>query len=1030
MRRDLCRSGLALVTVTRLLLLAGWLASSLLQVDPIHASGRSQALTAPDSIRTLISHQRYREAERESRTELRTLTSRTEPYAEVLDLLIEASWHQNTAQPADAESLARAAVGLRTLLHGDSSRAVADALTALGRTQRNAAHWDEARATLERAIAMRERNDGPSSLKLADDLNALASVVKRTNDKDRAILLQERSLAIRTQLLPPRHRDIARGLENLALAYSAAYRWGDARRIQEAAVRSFEAASPPDSLGFGQCLINFTSLLLMLGDAQSAYSMAVRARDFNSRLLPPDNPYWMNCVENVANGEQLLGRNEDAVSHSKEAIAILNRQGRDDSNTRGRLLLNLGDQWLGVGVADSALASYRGAAESYRKRTGDQPLVAEAWWRQGKAYFYKGEIAKADTLFQAALTSSEGTVPAEAEAIFGGRHDLAEVRLLSGRFDGALDLDREAARGGTAAVSINIAALTEEEAFAQTKRYPLNCPIALSALAAHQDSSSVARVWDVIVRSRSLVLDEMATRRRRAASVGDSGYADLMARRVQIARELSQAVKFGQAGNAPPVGFESMMRRRQEVEAELAARNAAFERDHARSRVAFSEVAAALRPGEALLGFVRFSYWDAASVSSAVVKAGRSGRSGLAAADLAASPRYAAFLTKGRNRLPRFVMLGDAKRIDELAREWRTAQEGQGPSRERVEQRLGTALRRAVWDPLSGELSGIKTVLIVPDGELHMVNFAALPTGQGHYLVERGPTFHMLTAERDVPSLLAPANSGRGLLAVGGVDFDRGVAAPGAPHSITAALAGFAAARGVEDCDKGARKPLVPLPGSFVEAQQVVDHWAHLYPNEQTTLLSGSKATESAVLARASGSRALHLATHGFFAHACLDESSRGGPGEGRYWADDPLLRSGIALAGANRHDVPAANGDDGVLTAEEIATTDLSSLDWVVLSACESGVGDVAPGEGIYGLRRALAIAGARTTVMSLWKVDDLAAQRWMRHLYEARYEEKIPVAEAVRAASLRLLKEQRAHGRSTSPSTWGAFIATGAWR
>jgi CHAT domain-containing protein/tetratricopeptide (TPR) repeat protein len=1017
-------------SLTRLLLLAGWLVGALLQVGSVHASEPSQATISPDSLRTLISHQRYSEAEGESRSELRTLRSGTEAYAEVLDLLVEASWRQITAQPADAESLARAAVDLRTVQHGDSSRAVADALTALGRTQRNAAHWDEARASLERAITVRERNDGPSSLKLADDLNALASVVKQTNERERAIPLQERSLAIRTQLLPPGHRDIARGQENLALAYSAAYRWGDARRLHEAAVRSFEATAPPDSQGFGQCLINFTSLLLKLRDAQSAYTMAVRARDLNSRVLPPEQPLWVNCVENVANAEQLLGRFVDAVSHSKEAISILDSQGRDDSNTRGRLLLNLGDQWLGVGAADSALASYRSAAESYRKRTGDRPLVAEAWWRQGKAYYYKGEIAKADTLFQAALNSSEGMVPAEAEAIFGSRHDLAVVRLLSGRFDDALDLDRQAARGGTAAVSINIAALTEEEAFAQTKRYPLNCPIALSALAAHQDSSSVAGVWDVIVKSRALVLDEMATRRRRAASAGDSEYADLMARRAQIARDLSQAVKFGQAGNAPPVGFESMMHRRQEVEAELAARNAAFERDHARASVAFSEVAAALHPGEALIGFVRFSYWDPARVSSAIVNAGRSGRSGLAAADSAVSPRYAAFLTKGGNRTPRFVLLGDAKRIDELAREWRTAQEGQGASRERVEQRLGTALRRAVWDPLSGELSGIKTVLIVPDGELHMVNFAALPTGQGHYLVERGPTFHMLTAERDVPSLLAPANSGRGLLAVGGVDFDRGMAAPGAAHGVNATLPGFAAARGVEDCDKGARKPLVPLPGSFVEAQQVVEHWGHLYPNEQTTLLSGSKATESAVLARASGSRALHLATHGFFAHACSDESSRGGPGEGRYWTDDPLLRSGIALAGANRHDVPTANGDDGVLTAEEIATTDLSSLDWVVLSACESGVGEVTPGEGIYGLRRALAIAGARTTVMSLWKVDDLAAQRWMRHLYEARYEEKIPVAEAVRAASLRLLKEQRAHGRSTSPSTWGAFIATGAWR
>jgi len=214
-----------------------------------------------------------------------------------------------------------------------------------------------------------------------------------------------------------------------------------------------------------------------------------------------------------------------------------------------------------------------------------------------------------------------------------------------------------------------------------------------------------------------------------------------------------------------------------------------------------------------------------------------------------------------------------------------------------------------------------------------------------------------------------------------------------------------------------------------VEAQQVVDSWVHLHPDEPTTLLSGTKASESAVLAIASRSRALHLATHGFFARVCPGDSSRSGFGTSP-WARDPLLRSGIALAGSNRHGAPSSNGDDGVLTAEEIATSDLSSLDWIVLSACESGVGEVTPGEGVYGLRRALAIAGVRTTVMSLWKVDDLAAQIWMRHLYEARFSERLSVADAVRTASLRMLKEQRAHGRSTSPSTWGAFIATGAWR
>ena len=146
---------------------------------------------------------------------------------------------------------------------------------------------------------------------------------------------------------------------------------------------------------------------------------------------------------------------------------------------------------------------------------------------------------------------------------------------------------------------------------------------------------------------------------------------------------------------------------------------------------------------------------------------------------------------------------------------------------------------------------------------------------------------------------------------------------------------------------------------------------------------------------------------------------------------DDGLpLLSGLALAGANHRAAALPGVEDGILTAEEIATLPLSGVEWVVLSACDTGVGSLQVGEGVFGLRRAFRIAGARTLIMSLWPVEDRSARVWMRALYEGRMTLGLDSAEAVRHASLVTLRGRRSSGESTHPLFWGGFVAVGDWR
>jgi CHAT domain-containing protein len=345
-------------------------------------------------------------------------------------------------------------------------------------------------------------------------------------------------------------------------------------------------------------------------------------------------------------------------------------------------------------------------------------------------------------------------------------------------------------------------------------------------------------------------------------------------------------------------------------------------------------------------------------------------------------------------------------------------------------QEAGAALRRAAWDPVAALLGDATRVYVVPDGALLGVPFAALPDDRGGYLLESGPTFHFLSAERDLVGDDEPAPSRAfGLLALGGPVFDAAPWAEPTPSRVQQLIAAARAAlplallRGsTSACSGFTGMAFDPLPDAALEARDVAKTWRaqadRAQQSRRVTELLGGQATESAFKRLASDHRYLHLATHGFFVGgACASDTT----------LENPLVRSGLALSGFNRRAEAPRNADDGVLTAEEVASLDLSGVEWAVLSACDTGLGDVAAGEGVIGLQRAFRIAGARTLIMSLWSVPDVETREWMKALYEARLGRGLDTPTSVRHASLAVLQHRRERGLSDQPFTWGAFVASG---
>jgi CHAT domain-containing protein len=281
---------------------------------------------------------------------------------------------------------------------------------------------------------------------------------------------------------------------------------------------------------------------------------------------------------------------------------------------------------------------------------------------------------------------------------------------------------------------------------------------------------------------------------------------------------------------------------------------------------------------------------------------------------------------------------------------------------------------------------------------LNQVDFNALLAPSGELVIERWK-LHYLSSVRDLLRAPREQTNGRGLLAVGNPAYEP------TPRDSNEVTSGWC----VDD-----DALVAGLPG----AEKEVGAIAGLFETtngEPATVLVGADATKPAVCRHLEDARFAHFATHGFY----CDEDER----RYIYFSHrmvDPLLQSGLVLCNEE---------DDGLLTAQELVCLDLGGLDWVVLSACDTGLGRFVPGEGTFGLRRAFEIAGARTVVTTLSQVADSRTTSLMLDLYKRRLSGQSTV-DAVRMVQLERLREQRRRYNRVHPSLWGGIIAEGDWR
>lgn len=1004
--------------------------------------------------RALIDAGRYRESydlalDMLSREEATAVDSPAT--ADILDLMTEASWREGMPRPGLLDSAERS-VRIRESAGDAETARLATSLVNLCAAQRLLGDPAAACPTCERSVAVSERALGPADPEVASGMNALALVLIDLADYAGARRVCGRALAIREGSQDRDPLAVAESLTTLGAILRWTSGFAAARRAYERALAIREAELPTDHPLLAQAINNLGVIRYQTSDLKEAREWIERALAMRRRILGPDHPETAVSLYSQAAVLMEEGDLPAARSAAEAGLRIRERVFGDDHKATVSMRLLLGRVLEGQRDLPAAGALLARALESAERTMGpDHPRVADILVEMSLVAGWNGDLTLAGQLGERALAIREkafgpGDPKVAAVALFlvgsawdGGRYDLALGRSLQAARI-ATEHARELARG-----------VSEREALRYVDTWRTALDHAISAIAEpglpRVPEDATSRVWHEVVRSRALVLDEMAARHRSALDVSDGETTVLLGRLDDARTRLSSLTASGPDA-ATPGGFSDkvLLARGDEERAERAlADRIAPDRDRELQReVGLVQVAAALPADAALLAYVHYQR----------VLPVRTPPPGV--------PSYLAFVLRAGGTASA-VPLGAAEEVEARVRRWRE-EVSSAPQDEAAAQcyrSAGERLRETIWDPIASRLAGAREVFIVPEGIINLVNLATLPAEGERYLLEGGRTLHYLSAERDLVRLSTSArhaSSDGGILVFGGPDYDApplgppgSVLASSAPSVSRPGSAGGAAGgahtpyRGpTPGCATLRQRTFAPLPGAVAEAHEIRDLWARQSPagrggRGEFKELVGREADESTFKSLAPGYRILHVATHGFFADdACAESPGGPAPADGsaqqaeqRIVEDNPLLFSGLVFTGANKREDPAARRglDDGMLTAEEIASLDLRGVDWAVLSACGTGIGPVETGEGVMGVRRTFQIAGARSVIMSLWAVDDHAAREWVRRLYEARLAGS-STTEAVRDAGLALLAARRQAGVTTHPFFWGAFVAAGDWR
>lgn len=898
--------------------------------------------------------------------------------------------YQAQSRYDDVENLYQQALAIQTSAYGEQHPEILHTLGSFGGLYQLQGLYDQAERYYQDALTLANQIYGPESIPMAGLLNRLGELYRLAGRYQAAETTGLKALDAQRKLLGENHPEYGGTLNNLGLVYTAQGRYREAAQRLEQAVTSLENSLGPDHPSLGLVLNNWAELYRNQGNYEAALPLYQRALIIQGQALQPLHPELATTLNNMALMAYSVGDYDTAIEWQSAALASFEANFGGEHPHVGLLLNNLGEAHRIRGDLPQAVDYLERALNVQRKVfPNGHPEIALTLNNLGLVSGKQKQFEQAEAYFLEALEIVTATLGEKHPRLVLVFDNLARLYESQGQPQQALPYLKQSLEVEN--YNLNLVLSTGSEAakasFFNTLP-PLDRYVSFHLTAASVAAKDIA--FQAVLQRKGRVLEAVTDglqALRQGLEPADRALLDEWGR---VRSQLATLVISGIGTRSPQdyqTQIDTLEAQSRQLETTLGNRSSRFR--NASQEISLANIQTQIPSNGALVEFVAY-------VPSSIDQQGESTYDSL---------RYAAYILKPSGEIA-WQDLGEAAAIDATLTEFRRLLQTRSQRLKPVARRLYSQL----FAPLSAELAGVEHLLLAPDGQLNLIPFAALINETDQYLLEAYQITY-LTSGRDLLRLDDTAASQQKPVLIANPDYNA------AAQTVVAAASTRGSGQRAADLSN---LTFGPLAGTAVEAEEISQQLA------EVTLLTGTHATENR-LKRVESPRVLHIATHGFFLKDRVSEvtdatpQSLRGTGVAANSLSDPLLRSGLALAGFNQR---SSGAEDGVLTALEAANLNLNGTQLVVLSACETGVGEVRNGAGVYGLRRAFVMAGAQTQILSLWQVSDLATKDLMVGYYQ-QLQANQGRSEALREIQLAMLESEYAH-----PYYWAAFIPSGDWR
>ena len=981
------------------------------------------------------------------------------------------NWHPTLAQCLASDGAAILVLGDIDKAYASTSEAIAilsangDAANSTGLAARIAlasleqkrGHLSESRKIYEDAA-----KDAQAANDHGQDISAkagLTEVLQDLGDQDAAEALGKEVLDDRTKTLGPAHPDRLAALSAMGAIYRKQGRLAEAEQAFAEALEHYRKILGPDHPSTIIATNNLGEILEKEGIFDQAEPYLREASDSSRKTYGEANPTTLASFNNLALLYESQGVFDKAEPLYKAVIAVQSKgQGPRNAETVASVN-NLAYLYMLQGDYPKAADMFAQVLAAWDKAYGPKHInTMKALNNLARAHFRMGKAADAEKEFDRALATRRQILGDRHMDVLRSQHDLAVLYAGTKRQEQAKAL-----------LLKTVASL--EETLGKQHPYTFEAMNTLAdVLTGMGDAEGAMKVRRAVFERRNAFLDRMlyvtgnnaregyirlyapelnafmAQLAKTGGEDGARGVAEVsLARKgllLKVASELSQVGKLSRDPAMNKLTTELVATRKRLAALTLSGPTPETKGTHIQTLNELEDRIGILE-GELGRASAKFrKTTEPAGLDKLEAALPKDGAlvDFLIYGDEGKSTLIASVLTwEGDKPVYKLATYPDLSAINAAIQKYRTDIQNEEIELDDL-QDSGQAVYNLVWLPLNAALGARTNVYVVPDGMLNILPISALVTKDGKYLIEK-IDLHVLGSSRDLLPSAIPAAKG-GYIIDAGPDYNTD--APTQQEEVEKAKHRSATfttdqrgidERGIAGDVRGMASGLRglhfdPLPGAEREGQLI-----------QKTVEGGGKSTviflkgdaqEKSLRELGEPPEILHIATHGFFLKADdnlrrrLLSLQRGSDAQLPPPGDNPLLRAGLAFAGINANAPVLGEIDtdnDGVLTALEVLSLNLTGTRLAILSACETGLGEIHEGEGVYGLRRAFQEAGVQSVVSSLWEVSDAGTQTLMSAVYKRLLAGETP-HNALRDSQIEMLRKPE----WSAPYIWSAFFMVGA--